>query len=201
MAIQQDVPLAAQVLATIGTICWCVQLLPQIWQNYRRGNCIAFPALTVFIWAISEVPFGAYVIVQDHAMAIQLQPQIFGVLCLVCWGQCLWLSGKCSKLWATFWPFLLAAVMAVGQFLLIWTLRVGYPGRTMPIKVVWAFAAAGLVVGLIPQYVQQFKRQGRNLGFSWGFLAVDLAGALFSFLAMAVRKQFDVFGGTLYLIV
>lgn len=93
MAIQPDIPFAAQVLGTLGTTCWCVQLLPQIWQNHRRGHCAGFPALTVFIWAVSEVPFGAYVIIQGHAIPLQLQPQIFGALCLICWGQCLCLSG------------------------------------------------------------------------------------------------------------
>lgn len=33
MAPQASIPVAANVLGTIGTVCWCVQLVPQIWRN------------------------------------------------------------------------------------------------------------------------------------------------------------------------
>lgn len=33
-----DVPVAANVLGTLGAVCWSVQLLPQIWLNWRRHN-------------------------------------------------------------------------------------------------------------------------------------------------------------------
>lgn len=41
----------------------------------------------MMLWAISIIPFGAYAIIQDFAIPLQLQPQIFGVLALIAWGQ------------------------------------------------------------------------------------------------------------------
>jgi hypothetical protein len=35
-----DVPIAANVLGTLGAVFWSVQLIPQIVVNYRRHNAI-----------------------------------------------------------------------------------------------------------------------------------------------------------------
>lgn len=40
LLIGMDNPVAANVLGTIGAVCWSVQLLPQIWLNYRRHNAV-----------------------------------------------------------------------------------------------------------------------------------------------------------------
>jgi hypothetical protein len=39
------------------------------------------------MWAISAVPLGVYVIVQNLNIPLILQPQLFGALSLVSWGQ------------------------------------------------------------------------------------------------------------------
>ena len=41
----------------------------------------------MMLWAVSIIPFGAYAIIQDFAIPLQLQPQFFGVLALIAWGQ------------------------------------------------------------------------------------------------------------------
>lgn len=43
---------AADVLGTIGTVFWCVQILPQLWYNYRRKNTDGLPVSMMFLWAI-----------------------------------------------------------------------------------------------------------------------------------------------------
>ena len=39
------------------------------------------------IWAIGAAPLGVYVIVQNLNIPLILQPQLFGALSLVSWGQ------------------------------------------------------------------------------------------------------------------
>lgn len=46
-----NVTLASNVLGTIGTVLWCIQLIPQIWYNWRRKKTDGFPAAMMFLWA------------------------------------------------------------------------------------------------------------------------------------------------------
>lgn len=64
MAPQTSIPVAANVLGTIGTVFWCIQLVPQIWTNYRVKKTDGLPGIMMFLWAICAVPFGAYSIAQ-----------------------------------------------------------------------------------------------------------------------------------------
>jgi uncharacterized protein with PQ loop repeat len=93
MAPQTSIPLAANILGTIGTVCWCVQLLPQIWRNYRTKSTEGLPASMMLLWSISGVPFGVYAIAQQFNIPLIVQPQCFCVLCGVSWAQCLIYSG------------------------------------------------------------------------------------------------------------
>lgn len=89
MAPQTSIPLAANVLGTLGTVFWCVQLVPQIWRNYRTKSTVGLPESMMLLWSISSVPFGAYAIAQQFNIPLIVQPQCFGVLCGVSWAQCL----------------------------------------------------------------------------------------------------------------
>lgn len=89
MAPQTSIPLAANILGTIGTVCWCVQLVPQIWRNYRTKNTEGLPPSMMLIWSMSGVPFGVYAISQKFNIPLIIQPQCFCVLCGVSWAQCL----------------------------------------------------------------------------------------------------------------
>lgn len=82
----EDIPVAANVLGTIGTVFWCIQLVPQIWHNWRHKKTDGLPASMMLLWAIcmaffifdsvyiwrianvcicaGSVPFGVYMIVQ-----------------------------------------------------------------------------------------------------------------------------------------
>ncbi|CAI7589676.1 unnamed protein product [Penicillium pancosmium] len=80
-----NVTVASNVLGTIGTVLWCIQLIPQIWYNWRRKNTDGFPATMMFLWALCSIPMGAYLI-------LQIQPQMFGFFALVSWAQVLYYS-------------------------------------------------------------------------------------------------------------
>jgi len=92
MAPQTSIPLAATVLGIIGTLAWCIQLIPQIIRSYRTKSTEGLPSTMMLLWSISGVPFGVYAIVQNFNIPIQIQPQCFCLLCLVSWGQCKYYS-------------------------------------------------------------------------------------------------------------
>jgi len=89
MPAQTSIPVSANVLGTIGTILWCVQLVPQVYRNYRTKSTEGLPATMMFLWALCGVPFGVYAIVQNFNIPIQIQPLCFCALCLLSWAQCL----------------------------------------------------------------------------------------------------------------
>ncbi|KAK8075831.1 hypothetical protein PG997_010494 [Apiospora hydei] len=185
MAPQTDIPVAANVLGTIGTILWCIQLIPQIWTNWRTKKTDGLPASMMFLWAACAVPFGVYAIIQNFNIPIQVQPQCFGVLSIVAWAQILMYSYN----WAT-WKATalgLAVTLAFGglEAALILTLRVIYErGNETPPLVVGVIASILLAGGLVPPYGEIWKRRGRVVGINWVFLSMDCSGAFFSLMAL-----------------
>ncbi|KAI0178985.1 PQ loop repeat-domain-containing protein [Hypoxylon sp. FL1284] len=201
MAPQQNIPVAANVLGTIGTILWCVQTIPQIWTNWRTKNTDGLPGSMMYIWALCGVPFGAYNIAQSFNIPLQVQPQAFMGLCLVNWCQILF-YGHNWVLWKVILLGIANAVTFAGvEAALILTLRPLYEaGNGTGILVVGIIANILLALGLVPPYGEIWKRRGRVIGINFVFLSMDWFGAFFSLLSLAVQNSFDILGGVLYIV-
>ncbi|KAI1414121.1 PQ loop repeat-domain-containing protein [Hypoxylon sp. FL1857] len=201
MAPQQNIPPAANVLGTIGTVLWCIQMIPQIWTNWRTKKTDGLPSSMMYLWAICAVPFGAYNIVQRFNYPLQVQPQVFMALCLVNWCQILFYNNK----WAI-WKVVLiglanAAAFAGIEAALVLTLQPLYnAGKDTGVLVVGIVAAILLAVGLLPPYGELWKRRGRVIGISFVFLSIDWFGAFFSLMSLAAQNSFDILGGVLYIV-
>jgi hypothetical protein len=101
-----NIPVAANVLGTLGAVCWSVQvarllhaisttcssciyqLIPQIIINYRRHNAIGLQPTMMMLWAWAGVPLAVYNIAEGFNIALRIQPQILTLLSLVTWVQC-----------------------------------------------------------------------------------------------------------------
>ncbi|KAF8477214.1 PQ loop repeat-domain-containing protein [Kalaharituber pfeilii] len=190
---------AASVLATIGTICWCIQLIPQIWYNWRRRSTDGLPAVMMVIWAVSGMPFGIYAIIQDLNIPLQCQPHIFGLLSLITWGQILKYTHKFPSWKAIAYPVALGAVIGSTEAACILPLKTPYRnGVTWPLMLIGIIAAILLASGLVPPYFEIAKHHGEVIGISFAFLTVDFSGALFSLLSLVVDYEFDIFAGVMY---
>ncbi|KAI4195113.1 MAG: hypothetical protein LQ350_007391 [Teloschistes chrysophthalmus] len=198
MAPQTSIPTVANVLGTIGTVFWCVQLIPQVWRNYRTKSTEGLPAMMMFLWSACSVPFGVYAIVQNFNIPIMVQPQCFGLLCLITWGQCLIYGRK----WRTTTITLLLALIALFaglQTLLVFLIRPAYHrGTSWPVTLVGVIAAVLLISGYIPVPFEILKRRGRVVGIDFGFLTIDWLGAFFSLMAIATQNSVDVLGVVMY---
>lgn len=193
MAPQTSIPTSANVLGTIGTICWCVQLIPQIIRNHRTKSTEGLPAAMMFLWSLSGVPFGVYAIVQHFNIPIQVQPQCFCALCLVSWAQCMHYSRK----WPTWTTYLatvaILALFAGIQTMLILVIRGPYHrGVSWPVTFVGILAAVLLLVGYVPVPFEVVKRRGRVIGIDFIFLAIDWAGAFFSLMALGMHASLPI---------
>ncbi|KAK4151900.1 hypothetical protein C8A00DRAFT_16741, partial [Chaetomidium leptoderma] len=177
-----------------------LQLVPQIWTNWRRKETEGLPGLMMFLWALCGLPFGVYAVVQNFNLPLQIQPQIFMALCLVSWAQILLYHNKWPAWKASAVAFVIAAVFAGVEAALILTLTpIYHAGNEVPVMVVGILAAVLLAAGLLPPYGELWKRRGRVIGLNWVFLAMDWSGAFFSLMALVAQNTFDILGGVLYI--
>lgn len=133
MAPQSSIPVAATVLGTIGTVLWCIQLVPQIWTNWRTKSTDGLPGSMMFLWAMCGVPFGAYSIIQNFNVPIQVQPQCFMTLCLISWAQVL-VYGRGWRPWtAALLGVAVGAACAGVEAALILTIRVSAVFVVVPV--------------------------------------------------------------------
>ncbi|KAJ5179815.1 PQ loop repeat protein [Penicillium capsulatum] len=202
MAREGNVTTASTALGTIGTVFWCIQLVPQIWHNWRRKKTEGFPALMGFLWAACAVPMGVYLILQQVNLPLQIQPQIFGVLSAIIWAQVLHYGHGYTSIRAILACLALLLVLGGLEALLLLTLRIPYNrGIHWPDILVGVIATIMLGAGFLPVYPELWKRDGRVVGFNWVFLCMDTLGGLFSLFALAAQGSFDVLGGIMYIVV
>ncbi|KAJ9317463.1 hypothetical protein DTO271D3_2284 [Paecilomyces variotii] len=197
-----NIPVASTVLGTIGTVLWCVQLIPQIWYNWRQKKTDGLPPVMMFLWAACAVPMGTYMILQKVNVPLQVQPQMFSFFSLISWGQILYYNHNYSLRRATLAVLGTGVLLGGLETMFILCLRIPYnKGITWPDLLFGAIAAVMLALGLIPPYFEIRKRKGRVVGINWFFLAMDTAGGLFSLFALVAQGSFDILGGIMYIIV
>ncbi|KIW04504.1 uncharacterized protein PV09_04260 [Verruconis gallopava] len=195
-------PQISVVLGGIGTACWCIQILPQIWKNWRRHTTTGVPSHMLLLWASAMPFFGAYCILRENNLAIQAQPQIFCSLCLLCWSQTLYYAKKYKPWQAILTALATGAGFAALELALVLGIRIPYnKGVQWPLTALGAWACALLNLGLIVPFYQAYKDGWRFIGLSFRFVAIDFAGALFSLVSLATQHKWDKFGGASYIIV
>ncbi|KAH3675159.1 hypothetical protein WICMUC_002815 [Wickerhamomyces mucosus] len=194
---------AANVLGTIATVCWCIQLVPQIIHNFRRKNCEGLQPLMLFLWSASGIPFSIYFVSRRSTIPIQIQPQMFTSLCLVTWFQSLYyppVQTSKKRAWAYCVTFVIIGIALEVGFII--PLKKAYDkGIMWPSLIFGVIASVLLAVGLIPPYFELSKRKGEVVGINFLFLTLDFSGALLSMISLAFTDDFDIMGCILYAIV
>lgn len=193
---------AVNVLGTIGTVLWCVQLVPQVIRNFIKKNCEGLPPLMMFLWAASGIPFSIYFIGSEGSIPLQIQPQLFTFFSLLTWAQSLYyppFQMQKIKVLVLVTTFVLIAVgLEVG--FIVWLKPVYEHGTHWPMLVFGIIASVLLALGLIPPYFELGKRKGRVVGINFFFLGMDTAGAIFSLISIVVGTV-DAMSMALYIIV
>ncbi|KAF1968930.1 PQ loop repeat protein [Bimuria novae-zelandiae CBS 107.79] len=199
MAPQESIPVAANILGTIGTVCWCVQLIPQIIRNYRTKSTEGLPASMMLLWTLSGVPFSAYAIAQNFNTPLIVQPQCFCFLCGVSWGQCL-VYGSKWRTWTTTLLLTILFILFAGlEIGLVYAIRLPYQrGVDWPVLLVGIVSFILLIGAYFGIPIELLKRRGRVIGIDFIFLTVDWCGAFFSLMSLVAQSEFDVLFGTMY---
>ncbi|KAJ7509652.1 PQ-loop-domain-containing protein, partial [Mycena galericulata] len=195
-------PVAENVLGTIGTVCWTAQIIPQIWKSWREKSTEGLSPWLVLLWGIAAGFLGAYTILLDLNIPLVLQPQLFGFLALVSWGQCQYYSARRPPRTAALMALL--AMLLVGAFeaAMVYALRPA--AHTEPgvrgVQFLGIFSSVLIALALLPQYAEIY-RLCEVVGISVVFMVVDMLGGVFSDLSLAFKDKFDVIAGITYTLV
>ncbi|CAL9735093.1 hypothetical protein MOSE0_G06854 [Monosporozyma servazzii] len=193
---------ASTALGIISTICWSIQLCPQIWYNYKRRNCDGLPTSMMLIWVLSAIPFGIYFCVSAPNLVLQIQPHLFMFFCGISYIQTLYyppVKMNRMKIIAIILAIILFDVgMEVG--FILWLRPLYRRGITWPNLIFGILATVLLSVGLVPPYFELAKRKGRVVGINFWFLLVDSLGAWLA-IASVIVGTIDVMGIILYSVV
>lgn len=194
----------ATALATVGTVLWCVQLIPQVIRNWYVRNCEGVPPLMMFLWAASGIPFGIYFMVQTANLVLRIQPHLFMFFSMLCFWQTLYYPPCRLGFWKSSACILVMCGVIVGAELgCILPLRHLYnKGIEWPNLIPGVIATVLLAVGLLPPYWELAKRKGRVIGINFVFLSLDSTGAIFNIAAVGEQPgDVDILGIVLYLVV
>lgn len=193
-----DVPVAANVLGTLGAVCWSIQLIPQIVINYRRHNATGLQPTMLMLWAWAGVPLGVYNIAENYNVALRIQPQILTLLSLVTWIQCYYYERRWSILRSLAVVVPVACIMGAVQAGLIVAVRhamqrdVHWPSILMAVA-----SAALLAAGVLRHYVDVYLYRTVR-GISFIFVGIDALGDVFSLVSVVFQPKLDVLGMVIY---
>ncbi|RSL97318.1 hypothetical protein CDV31_013083 [Fusarium ambrosium] len=193
-----DVPVAANVLGTLGAVCWSIQLIPQIIVNYRRHNATGLQPSMMMLWAWAGVPLGVYNIVKEYNIALRIQPQILTLLSLITWIQCYYYERKWSVYRSLLVVLPIAAVMGGIQAGLIIALRIPESKDIeWPMILMASLSAALLAAGVLRHYWDIWIHRTVR-GISFLFVAIDAAGDVFSLASVFFQPKLDYLGIVIY---
>jgi len=204
MAPQQHIPQVSTILGSIGTFCWTVQILPQIWWVFKHRQTdqnLKWPALMYFLWALNAAVSGVYAIVQNFNRALWAQAEIFIGLALICLFQALLFQHRWSWKASLGTTLLCMTCLGFAEAVLIIFVQWAYKkGSTSAIDAVGITGAVLIGAGLLPPLYNNAVAKGKNVSLSWPFLAIDFAGAAFSLASLATQNAFDPLGAVPYIV-
>lgn len=205
--------IAANTLGTLGAICWSIQLLPQIYQNYVRKDTTGLQPTMMLLWASAGIPLGTYNIVRSFPVALQIQPQILTFLSLVTWAQTQYYPPARDRkprsvVWCACVLTVICAVAGGVEVGIIFALRIATERRTegeveyyWPVVLMGVLSAVLLCAGVGRHYVDIWKERTVR-GISFLFCFIDALGDLTSLVSVVfwwkAGRSLDVLGLVVY---
>ncbi|OOO05019.1 peptidase M36 fungalysin [Aspergillus oryzae] len=193
-----DNHVAANVFGTLGAVLWSLQLLPQIWKNWRRHDSESLSAAFFLSWAMAGVPLGVYNISDNFNIALQVQPNILISLSLLTWSQCKYYRDKWNLKKILPVAIVLGAVLGGVEAGLVFALRVAYRrGERWPSTLMAILSAVLLAAGVLRHYVDMFRTRS-DAGLSLRFALLDASGDVASILSVIFQPSLSILGLVIY---
>lgn len=190
---------ASNALATLGAVCWGLQLVPQIYKSWKRKDTQGLSTLMLAVWFISGIFLGSYCITSHLSIPLIIQPQAFCFFSSIAWAQCLHYHSKWSQSRAIAIVFFSWAIGGAIEAGLVFGCKHlqdrGDERMNLALGILAAIFVAG---GLLPQYYEVWKYRA-VIGISLIFLFIDLCGGVFSALSLVFSPPpFDVLASVSY---
>jgi hypothetical protein len=152
----------------------------------------------MLLWACAGVPLGAYNIVSNFNVALQIQPQILTFLSLLTWSQCKYYGNGWSLLRASLYAVPLGLVMGGVEASLVFALREARRRRQeWAITLMAVLAAALLCAGVLRHYWDIYSERTVR-GISFLFVAIDALGDLTSLISVVFEPRLDILAMVIY---
>ncbi|EED80584.1 predicted protein, partial [Postia placenta Mad-698-R] len=161
-----------------GTICWTIQLIPQIWKSWREKSTDGLSEHLVFFWGAAGFFMGIYAIVQDLNIPLIVQPQLFSALCFLSWTQCQYYGHRRSKLTCIGLYAICLGFLGGLQAGMIYAIRPSYrKGNDAGVEFIGICSTVIISVALLPQYYEIYKHR-EVVGISVLFMTIDMLGGV-----------------------
>ncbi|KAH9852645.1 PQ loop repeat-domain-containing protein [Lenzites betulinus] len=192
---------AENALGTIGTVCWTIQLIPQVWKSWRTKSTEGLSEWLMLLWGLSGTTMAVYAITKDLNVPLILQPHLFCTLSYLSWAQCQYYGRKRSK-WTAIAMYVGVLVLSGGfEVGMIYAIKPSYHGGNIrPVQFFGIFSSVLISLALLPQYWEIYKYK-EVIGISVLFMLVDMLGGVFSDLSLAFKEEFDIIAGVTYSLV
>ncbi|KAJ3784553.1 hypothetical protein GGU10DRAFT_395717 [Lentinula aff. detonsa] len=196
--------IAENVFGTSGTVCWTIQLVPQLWKSYHEKDTTGLSDWMILAWGVAGAFLGTYSIVKNLNIPLILQPQLFSVLTMASWAQCQY-YGRKRPLRVTLLLFFCGCVILGGfEVGTIYALRPSFNrgdrSGSEGTEFFGIMSTVLIAISFIPQYYEIYKRK-EVIGISIWFMTVDLLG-VFSDLSLVFKSGvFDVVPAVTYSLV
>ncbi|KAG7532115.1 hypothetical protein FFLO_03857 [Filobasidium floriforme] len=191
---------AVEALATLGAVFWSIQLLPQIFLNYRRQSTEGLHSSMMILWALAGLPLGIHNILSEQHIALVVQAQILTGLSLITWAQTMYYGKRWSAIRCTSVTSLLMIGFGGIEAALVLGFKYGDVGESSRRRFVLSMAilsAIGLALGVLRHYYDIYQERTVR-GISWGFVLLDAMGDLTSLLAIALHAPIDPVAAVIY---
>jgi len=153
------------------------------------------------LWGIAAGFLGVYAIVQNLNIPLIIQPQLFGMLSLISWGQCQYYGNRRSRTVSIVSVVAVAAVLGGLEMGAVFAIKPSYDaGNHKAVKFFGIMSSFLLSIALLPQYYEIYKHR-EVIGISVLFMTVDMAGGIFSDLSLVFKGQFDIIASVTYTLV
>ncbi|TVY93873.1 Uncharacterized protein LAWI1_G000564 [Lachnellula willkommii] len=193
-----NIPVAANVLGTLGAVCWSIQLIPQIIINHRRHSTEGLQRSMMLLWALAGIPLGAYNIAENFNAALKIQPQILTVLSLITWIQCFYYSSKWSASKCILAVCAMGVILGgveVGLVFALWDAV--HRGRHWAVTLMGVLSTVLLSAGVLRHYWDIWVHRTVR-GISFIFVGIDAAGDVFSLVSVFFQPKLDILGMVIY---
>ncbi|KAI9599381.1 hypothetical protein BDF19DRAFT_381383, partial [Syncephalis fuscata] len=183
-------------LGSLALLFWSFQLVPQIWKMYKERSSKGVSSLMMLIWIAGCAFYASYAVALDLAVTLIIEPQAVLLFALVCYAQCIYYEKQLTTASIILIIVFICVGLEVGS--IYGTIVTDRQGLTGVVAFMGILPAVLIDIGFLPQYWEVWVTKSAS-GISYGFLAMDIIGSVFSILSLIFHEHIDPIAAAIYI--